>query len=260
MPVSKFIRVALSGKTVDGREITPDQIDQMAASYDPKVYGARVNLEHYLSFMPNSDFRAYGDVIALKSEDAGGGQRALLAQVDATDSLVLLNKSRQKIYWSIEMNPNFAGTGKAYMMGLAATDTPASLGTEVLKFALTSDKAPQDRKAHLFTESLESALDLDEPTGPNVLERIRANFAKEKTDTGARFAQVEQAIETVAAKLSEIATTTGTFASAAAVEKVATDLTKLSADLAALTTTLSLTPDQPPRGKVAGADSNQTDC
>jgi hypothetical protein len=33
------------------------------------VYGARVNIEHYLSMFPNSDFGAMGDVVALSTED-----------------------------------------------------------------------------------------------------------------------------------------------------------------------------------------------
>ena len=35
----------------------------------------------------------------------------------------------QKIYSSMEIMSNFADTGKAYLVGLAITDTPASLGT-----------------------------------------------------------------------------------------------------------------------------------
>ena len=51
---------------------------------------------------------------------------ALLVKVDATDELVELKKKRQKIYHSIEVHPSFADTGKAYLMGLACTDNPAS--------------------------------------------------------------------------------------------------------------------------------------
>jgi hypothetical protein len=42
---------------------------------------------------------------------------------------------KEKIYSSIELHPQFALNGKAYVVGLAMTDTPASLGTERLKFA-----------------------------------------------------------------------------------------------------------------------------
>ena len=66
---TKFFRVAVSGKTVDGREITAEQIDQMASTYNPETYGARVNIEHIRGYMVDSEFKMYGDVIALKAED-----------------------------------------------------------------------------------------------------------------------------------------------------------------------------------------------
>lgn len=48
-PTRKKFRVAVSGATVDGREIRPDHLRDAAASYSPDVYCARVNVEHYLS-------------------------------------------------------------------------------------------------------------------------------------------------------------------------------------------------------------------
>jgi hypothetical protein len=45
----KKFRVAVSGNTVDGREIQPQHLRDAAANYNPEVYGARVNIEHYLS-------------------------------------------------------------------------------------------------------------------------------------------------------------------------------------------------------------------
>ncbi|WP_273915543.1 GPO family capsid scaffolding protein, partial [Burkholderia pseudomallei] len=43
---TKFFRVAVEGATVDGREIKREWLTQMAKHYDPKLYGARVNVEH----------------------------------------------------------------------------------------------------------------------------------------------------------------------------------------------------------------------
>ena len=42
---------------------------------------------------------------------------------------------KQKLFNSIEVNPNFADTNEAYLVGLAFTDTPASLGTQIMEFA-----------------------------------------------------------------------------------------------------------------------------
>ena len=43
---SKFFRIATEGATTDGRVISRAWIEQMARNYDPKKYGARINLEH----------------------------------------------------------------------------------------------------------------------------------------------------------------------------------------------------------------------
>ncbi len=48
----------------------------------------------------------------------------LYAQIEPTESLVKLNRDKQKIYTSIEVEPNFSDSGEAYLMGLAVTDSP----------------------------------------------------------------------------------------------------------------------------------------
>lgn len=44
---SKWFVVATEGATTDGRTINRTWIEQMAKNYNPKTYGARINLEHY---------------------------------------------------------------------------------------------------------------------------------------------------------------------------------------------------------------------
>ncbi|WP_367317768.1 GPO family capsid scaffolding protein [Microbulbifer spongiae] len=51
---------------------------------------------------------------------------ALLGQIDPTKELVQMNKKRQKLYSSIEVDPDFAGSGEAYLVGMAITDSPAT--------------------------------------------------------------------------------------------------------------------------------------
>lgn len=169
---TRYFCVAVEGATTDGREISRDWIDQMAASYDPPTYRARVNMEHLRGYSPEPPFNAYGDVLAVEARDVEiqlngktEKRRALFAQIDPTDQLVEINGKRQKLFTSIEVNPNFAGTGKAYLMGLAVTDSPASLGTEMLQFAAGAGAANplaarKQQPGNLFTAAGEHTLDL----------------------------------------------------------------------------------------------------
>ncbi|EHN5556880.1 GPO family capsid scaffolding protein, partial [Escherichia coli] len=45
-PERKKFRVAVSGSTIDGREISGEMLRQAAENYDPSVYASRVNIEH----------------------------------------------------------------------------------------------------------------------------------------------------------------------------------------------------------------------
>ena len=150
---SQLFRVFVEGETIsDGRKITADMIDECVATFDLKTYTPRINIEHITGYSPEPPFNGYGDVIALEARDdeftiAGTAEkrRALYAQVDANDQLVKLGKADQKPFPSVELTPSYAGTGKVGLVGLAFTDTPASIGTERLKF---SSRAPGTVFAH----------------------------------------------------------------------------------------------------------------
>ncbi|HAZ7437786.1 TPA: GPO family capsid scaffolding protein, partial [Escherichia coli] len=135
---SKFFRIGVEGDTCDGRVISAQDIQEMAETFDPRVYGCRINLEHLRGILPDGIFKRYGDVIELKAEkidddSALKGKWALFAKITPTDDLIAMNKAAQKVYTSMEIQPNFANTGKCYLVGLAVTDDPASLGTEYLE-------------------------------------------------------------------------------------------------------------------------------
>ena len=163
---SKFFRVATEGATTDGREIQRSWIEQMAKNFNREKYGARVWLEHMRGMLPESSFAALGDVLAVEARTVEDGKLALFAQIEALPALVAMNKAKQKIYTSIEVDPNFAKSGEAYLTGLAVTDSPASLGTEVLKFAAGNpDASPFKGKKHsegaLFSAAVETELGLE---------------------------------------------------------------------------------------------------
>ena len=134
---SKWVIVATEGATTDGRTMQRNWIEEMAESYDPKnTYGARINLDHikfslYIPELANS--HCFGDVLAVKAEEREDGKLQLLAQLQPTDALIALNKEGQKVYTSVEIDTNFADTGKAYLVGLAVTDNPATFSLLLLK-------------------------------------------------------------------------------------------------------------------------------
>lgn len=171
MAKTKFFRVMTEGDTSDGRKIERSWIQQMASGYNPAKYGARIWLEHMRGMYPDSTFRAYGDVVALKAEEVEDGKLALFAQLDPTDDLIAMNKLRQKIYTSAEVDQNFARSGSAYLVGLAVTDSPASLGTEMLQFAAGASTNPlaarKQSPDNLFTAAKPTTLEFeDEMTTP----------------------------------------------------------------------------------------------
>lgn len=132
---NKWFCIGQSGATVDGRQIEATVLQQIAETYNPETYGARINIEHFRPFWPNSELGGYGDVLELKAETQDGHTK-LYARIDPTDKMLELLKKREKVYTSMEIAKNFAATGKAYLMGLALTDSPASTGTTMLKFSM----------------------------------------------------------------------------------------------------------------------------
>lgn len=212
MPKSKFFRVAVEGGTTDGRNITREWLEQMAKRYNQSTYGARVNMEHIRGIDPEGLFKMYGDITAAKTEEVeieGEKRLALFVQIDPTPELIALNKKRQKVYTSIEIHPNLNEKG-AYMMGLAVTDSPASLGTEMLQFCSKAAVNPlADRKYHpecLFTEALETVIEFEDDVdkGPSIMERVTALFSTHKKQSGADFSDVHQAVEAVAKEVTTI--------------------------------------------------------
>lgn len=212
MPKSKFFRVAVEGGTTDGRTITREWIEQMAKRYNQSTYGARVNMEHIRGYDPNGQFKMYGDITAAKTEEVdmeGEKRLALFVQIDPTPELVELNKKRQKVYTSVEIHPNLNEKG-AYLMGLAVTDSPASLGTEMLEFCSKAKVNPlAERKQHkecLFTEALETVIEFEDDSdkGPGLLERVTALFSTHKKQSTADFSDVHQAVETVAKEVTSL--------------------------------------------------------
>ncbi|MGN6655736.1 MAG: GPO family capsid scaffolding protein [Rhodanobacter sp.] len=286
MAKSKFFRVAVEGATTDGRVIERSWIQDMADGYNPETYGARINLEHIRGVLPDSPFKAYGDVAALKAEEitegALKGKLALLAQIVPTEALVAMTKARQKIYTSCEIATKFAATAKAYLVGLAVTDSPASLGTEVLSFAAQHPEANpfaarKQSPDNVFSVGEQVEIEWeDEPADTNataLFAAVKAKLSKlagkGKTHDG-QFAEVAEALQSVSDTLEHFAAD-----SAAVSQRFADQVTaltgrldtieaagkKATADFAALRAELESTSTSPSRPPATGGGDNQlTDC
>ena len=122
-----FICIATSGYTVDGRQITAQELHEMAETYDPEHYTANLWPEHRRWFN-------MGQVIELKAEENEKGETQLFAIIAPNKELIEYNRAGQYLFTSIEITPNFRNSGKAYLSGLGVTDSPASVGTTELKF------------------------------------------------------------------------------------------------------------------------------
>lgn len=130
----KWFCIGQSGATIDGREISADDLIQAAETYNPDTYTAVLNVEHFRPFFPKTELGGLGAVAELKAETEGGVTK-LYARLDPTDKTIEMMKAREKVFTSMELQKNFAKTGKTYLVGLALTDSPASLGTSMLKFS-----------------------------------------------------------------------------------------------------------------------------
>lgn len=205
---AKRFRIGVEGATTDGREIQREWLEQMADSYNPQMYTAQINLEHIKSYLPDSTFRRYGHVTSLAAEEITGGplagKMALYAEIAPTPELVSLTKQWQKLFTSMEVSPKFADTGSAYLVGLAATDDPASLGTEMLTFSAGAAHNPlanrKQNPENLFTVAEQTVIELEaaQDDKPSLFSRVTALFAKKTQSDDARFSDVHKAVELVA--------------------------------------------------------------
>lgn len=280
--VSKWFRIGVEGDTCDGRVISATDIQEMAETFDPRVYGCRINLEHLKGILPDGPFSRYGDVVELKSEKIDDdsvlkGKLALFAKITPTDDLIAMNKKLQKVYTSMEIQPNFANTGKCYLVGLAVTDDPASLGTEYLEFCRGAKFNPLNRfkaePGNLISVATLAELEFEDQT-ENVFtalsDKVKAIFSRKQASDDARFHDVHEAVTTVSEHVQENLTATekrlATLENAFATLKkdVTTKADQTSLAFSQLKTSLDKTESTTqPRRKLStggGGDELLTDC
>lgn len=215
--ITGWIQVATSGATIDGRTIEAQDLRDMAETYSTATYTAVIRYEH-MRYYGN-----FGDVVALKAEDQADGKVGLFAQLRPNLRLLELNKEGQALFTSVEIQPNFANTGKAYLNAMAVTDEPASLGTQRLHFSRRNAPADNYFAAPVRLPDLDECLPDDdaESTGRAFfasLGRLLPGFNKshatpkdESTPmdqkTAQAFAAAVEKLDTVATSLATSATT-----------------------------------------------------
>lgn len=273
---TKKILLATSGATVDGRNISPEWLTQMANNYNPATYSAGVNMEHINGYTGTAPFISYGDVLELSVEsvevELNGvkeNRTGLYGILDLTDEAVELLGARQKNFPSVEIHTNFAETAQAYCIGVAMTDTPASLATEKITFNRqlpgTSVFVGDDLGGAIkFTAETPA----ETPAETTALAQIGQFFASLTATKDAPAPEPTPAPDEAdgfdAAKFSAglQAALTATLADLTAASDV--KFAALTADLAALTATLENTPapsfTQRPPANGPGASRPKTDC
>lgn len=125
---SRWFRVARSGPTIDGREISKQEIIDMAETYSLDVYTANIFPEH------ERGWGTLGTVYALEQRPEDDGELGLYARIRPNDHFLYLNDQAQLLFGSVEITPNFMNTGRSYCTGLGATDMPASSGCQEFYF------------------------------------------------------------------------------------------------------------------------------
>lgn len=124
-----WLCVATEGDTVDGRKIYRQWIIDMGETYDINHYTALIWPEH------ERDWGNFGEVLEAMWQDGDDGLARLYVKLCPNLSLIFANREGQMIFFSIEPEEDWRGTGKAYLYGLGVTDSPASVGTTRLRFS-----------------------------------------------------------------------------------------------------------------------------
>jgi len=158
--VTSWKRIGRSGSTIDGREIEPFSLKEVAETYNPtEAHTALIWYEHFRGVN-------LGKVLKLQARDNNEGGVDLYAKIQANEFYLDLNLRGQKLFTSMELMPNYRKKGHYYLSGLAATDSPASAATTEMRFsAMTSSlsddsffsdlKDPKDMFFGDFIEALE---------------------------------------------------------------------------------------------------------
>lgn len=174
MLLTDWLVIGTSGPTVDGREISADDLKIIAETYDPSVYTAVVNIEH--------SYGNLGTVRQLRTAAGAQGKTALQARIRPNKYFLTQNAEDHRLFFSMEITRNFLKSGKPYLTGLATTDTPASIGTTELHFS-AQPESPVERgeSTEVSSDVLFNCKEESQTLFNEFLARLRDILAKGKT-------------------------------------------------------------------------------
>lgn len=161
-----WVIAATEGATVDGRAISKEWINDMAELYSVDEYTALIWPEHFRSFWGPAEGKNWGSVDEVKAAKHKGKLR-LFVKLTANQYLLDANKDGQKLFMSIEPNPDYQQKGRCYLQGLAVTDSPASTGTTRLKFSMGDNEVNHEYSQLETLEHSDFITTNSEPTTPN---------------------------------------------------------------------------------------------
>lgn len=220
---TKPLSIAAVGMTVDGREISEQDVADIVETYNPRKYGARINVDHEFNWsgwavknLHNVDIPGMlGDVESVAAYENEEGVVCLYAVLAPNQGFVELNKADQAVYFSIEISRDFMGTGKTYLTGLAVTDYPASCYTDRIHFS--SKSKADDTDVSLLKVDLGSCEPIDAAPKKPFFKRL---FSKDDTDMkpeelatalkdalGTPFAEFGKKLDGLTTKLDSFSTT-----------------------------------------------------
>ena len=205
--ISDWLCIAQEGKTIDGREIKREWIESAARNYSIDLYTSLIWCEHEDPY-----WRQFGNnlgiVEELKTEEKDGKLR-LMARLRANGFLQYLNEQEQKIYSSIELLPDFPNEGEHYLVGLAATDQPASTGLSRITFSnptgkttlvsesilLFNNKPNVKTKAKSFFDRFKFTKKENFTMEPEEIEKLQSDLAQAKADNETLQAKINELTE-----------------------------------------------------------------
>lgn len=171
--ITDWVKVGQSGPTIDGRTIEASWLEDAADTYSLETYTAVMWVDHF-RFLGSM-----GKVVELKTKK-DGDTVSLYARLQPNEFLLEYNKNGQKLFTSMELAPNFADTGQCYLVGLAVTDQPASLGTHELMFSARKQSPDNFIACGVELDSLDAPAPDDQPPSwfTRAMERFGFNIPR----------------------------------------------------------------------------------